>query len=74
MRQRSFASSHFPALLGLILLAACTSQPLSTEERRAMEIDTYCRGIAEDERAIHLAKREQSQMDEIGRGKTLLAS
>jgi hypothetical protein len=39
-----------------------------------MEIDTYCRAIAEDERSIHLAKREQSQMDEIGRGKTLLAS
>ena len=31
-----------------------------------MEIDTYCRGIAEDELLKHLAEREQSQMDEIG--------
>jgi hypothetical protein len=32
-----------------------------------MEIDTYCRSIAEDERAKHLGKREQSQMDKIGK-------
>ena len=54
-------------MLGLILLAACTSQPLTPEERRALEIDTYCRGIAEDERSKHLAKREQGQVDEIGK-------
>ncbi len=60
------ASPLLSALLGLTLLAACTSQPLTPEERRALEIDTYCRGIAEDERSKHLAKREQSQTDEIG--------
>ncbi len=67
MRRKPFASPHLSTLLGLILLAACTSQPLTPEERRAMEIDTYCRGIAEDERSKLLAKREQGQMDEIGK-------
>jgi hypothetical protein len=60
------ASPVLSTLLGLTLLAACTSPPLTPEERRALEIDTYCRGIAEDERSKHLAKREQSQTDEIG--------
>ena len=67
MRRKPFASPYLSALLGLILLAACTSQPLSPEERQAMEIETYCRGIAEDARSKHLAKREQSQVDEIGK-------
>ena len=31
-----------------------------------MELETYCRGIAEDERSKHLAQRELSQVDEIG--------
>ena len=67
MTRTSSPSPHLSALLGLILLAACTSQPLSPEERRAMELNTYCRGIAEDERSKHLAKKEQGQMDEIGK-------
>ncbi len=71
MRRKPFAGHHLSALLGLILLAACSSQPLSPEERRAMEIDTYCRGIAEDEVSKHLAKREQSQIDEIGKNDEL---
>ncbi len=31
-----------------------------------MELETYCRGIADDARENDLAQREQSQVDEIG--------
>lgn len=67
MRPKSRASLKFPALLCLISLAACTAQPLTPEERLALELDTYCRGIAEDARSEHLAQREQSQVDEVGK-------
>ncbi len=60
------ASLGFSAVLALILVTACSTQPLTPEEKRAMEIDTYCRGIAEDERSNVLAQREQGQVDEIG--------
>ncbi len=60
------ASLGSPAVFALVLVAACSAQPLTPEERRSLELETYCRGIAEDERSKLLAQREQSQVDEIG--------
>lgn len=60
------ASRRSPLVLALILVAACSAQPLTHEEKLALELETYCRGIAEDERSKHLAQREQSQVDQVG--------
>lgn len=53
------ASRRSPLVLALILVAACSAQPLTHEQKLALELETYCRGIAEDERSKHLAQREQ---------------
>lgn len=60
------ASCRSPLVLALVLEAACSAQPLTHEEKLALELETYCQGIAEDERSKHLAQREQSQIDQVG--------
>jgi len=60
------ARSRLASLVALLLLGACSSQPLTPEERRTMELETYCRGLAEDEASKHLADQEQGQMDKVG--------
>jgi hypothetical protein len=54
------------ALLALTVLAACAGQPPSPEERRAMELETYCRSLAEDETAKGATERDDGQVDSIG--------
>ena len=66
MRAMIRASRKSPLALALILVAACSGQPLSPEEKQTLELETYCRGIAEDARSQRLAQREQSEVDEIG--------
>lgn len=66
LRWLPWAGRGLTASLAVILLAACTSEPLTPEERHALEMDTYCRGIAEDARTQHMAKREAGEVDEIG--------
>ena len=63
---KTVATLRASALAGLLVLAGCSGQPLSPDEERAMELETYCRGLAEDARSKHLAAQEQGQMDEIG--------
>lgn len=67
MWRKQVAGSCWSVLFGLLLLAACGgSQPLTPEERRAMELETYCRGLAEDEASKHVAQQQQGQMDNVG--------
>ena len=66
MWRTQVARPRLAAIFGLLLLSACSSQPLTPEERRAMELETYCRGLAEDEASKHAAQKEQGQMDEVG--------
>lgn len=53
-------------LVGSALLAACASQPLSPEEKRAREIETYCRTVADAARSDQLSQGG-GQIDEIGK-------
>jgi len=66
MWRKQVTRSRLAALVGLLVLAACSSQPLTPEERRAMELESYCRGQAEDEASKHLAQKEQSEVDNVG--------
>lgn len=67
MRRTLVTRFQLPILLGVLLLAACASQQLSPEERRAMELQTYCDGRAKDASAKHVTQEEQGQMDEVGK-------
>jgi len=66
MRRAYLMRSGLPALLALMSLAACAGQPPSPEERRAMELETYCRSLAEDESSQRGAQRDEGQLDSIG--------
>lgn len=66
MWRKQVARSRKAAVLSLLLLAACSSQPLTPEVRRAMELETYCRGLTEDAASKHVAQEEQSQIDNVG--------
>jgi hypothetical protein len=66
MWRKQVARSRVAVLFGLFLLAACGSPPLTPEEQRAMELESYCRGQAEDEASKHMAQKEQSEVDNVG--------
>lgn len=57
---------QFAVLVGFALLAACASQPLSPEEQRAREIETYCRTVADAARTDQ-SSEGGGQIDEIGK-------
>lgn len=61
------AGVSLSALFGLAALAACSGEPLSLEEQRAREIETYCRTVADAERSNAVSEADGSQIDEIGK-------
>ena len=65
MRSKPGTGLPLSLLLGLCLLAACSAPALSPEEQRAREIETYCRTVADAERA-NQGSQGAGQMDEIG--------
>lgn len=65
MRSKPGASLPLSLLFGLCLSAACSGPPLSPEEQRAREIETYCRTVADAERS-NQASQGAGQIDEIG--------
>ena len=57
---------QFAVLVGFALLAACVSEPISPEEQRAREIETYCRTVADAARTDQ-SSQGGGQLDEIGK-------